>query len=121
MERCLLVQPSGKRGWNGTDSSVEAAVEAGFAAPRPTPIPPKDANQALLMGWNLNELLDEARVLPHEKILRVSDLRDQVSIIGFTACVCQPYIRIFSDTLRNCHFAIVFRLYMKLSSQKIPR
>ena len=89
VERCLLVQPSGKRGWNGTDSSVEAAVEADSTAPRPTPIPPKDANEALLKGWNLNELLDEARELPHDKILRFSDLRDQVSIIGSTACVYQ--------------------------------
>jgi sirohydrochlorin ferrochelatase len=30
-------------------------------------------------------------------------------LIGITACVCQPYIRIFSHTLRNCLFAIVFR------------
>mgnify|MGYP003913160153 CR=1 FL=1 len=86
VERCLLVQPSRKRGWNGADtassggvsSSEDAAIEAGAAAPRPTPLPRKDANEALLMGWNLNELLDEAE-LPHEKILRLSDLRDQVS------------------------------------------
>ncbi|EED86397.1 predicted protein [Thalassiosira pseudonana CCMP1335] len=58
VERCLLVQPSGKRG-----------------AP---PEPPKDANEALLTGWDINELLEEASELPHERILKFSDLRDQV-------------------------------------------
>ena len=97
VERCLLVQPSGKRGWNGTDgasgvstfssSSDNASVEAGGAASMPTPLPPKDANEALLMNWNLNELLDEARELPHEKILRFSDLRDQVSSVCTVACI----------------------------------
>jgi hypothetical protein len=31
-----------------------------------------------LMGWDLNELLNEASELPHERILKFSDLRDQV-------------------------------------------
>lgn len=82
VERCLLVQPSGKRGWNGSNIADDAAIEtsSATAGPKPKPLPPKDANEALLMGWNLHELLDEARELPHEKILRFSDLRDQVSL-----------------------------------------
>jgi hypothetical protein len=92
VERCLLVQPSGKRGWkNGSDgvdsdnadddeeyvhSSSSGMAGAGDYLNRPPP--PKDANEALLMGWDINELLNEASELPHERILKFSDLRDQV-------------------------------------------
>ncbi|KAL7465656.1 hypothetical protein ACHAXS_007329 [Conticribra weissflogii] len=68
VERCLLVQPSGNRGW------TDRLTDGGNVKPPP----PKDANEALLNGWNLNELLEESSELPHEKILRFSDLRDQV-------------------------------------------
>ena len=37
-----------------------------------------DANEALLTGWDIGELLEEASELPHERILKFSDLRDQV-------------------------------------------
>ncbi|KAL7511257.1 hypothetical protein ACHAXN_008154 [Cyclotella atomus] len=64
VERCLLVQPGGMRGRPaGTNGSVS---------------PPKDANEALLQGWDINELLSESSELPHERILKFSDLRDQV-------------------------------------------
>ena len=97
VERCLLVQPSGKRGWNGgrgvgreyvneeEDKDLEDVesilgldvVESDDSSSRPPP-PPKDANEALLQGWDINELLNEASELPHERILKFSDLRDQV-------------------------------------------
>ena len=64
VERCLLVQPGGMRGRpDGADGAL---------------VPPKDANEALLQGWNLDDLLTEASELPHERILKFSDLRDQV-------------------------------------------
>jgi twinkle protein len=88
VERCLVVRPSGKRGWRGrnTNSDTDAnddgagkydAVGAS-GSPSPPPPPPKDANEALLAGWDINELLEEATELPHERILKFSDLRDQV-------------------------------------------
>ncbi|KAL7483359.1 hypothetical protein ACHAW6_009034 [Cyclotella cf. meneghiniana] len=64
VERCLLVQPSGMR---GRPAATTGAVS-----------PPKDANEALLTGWDIEELLAEASELPHERILKFSDLRDQV-------------------------------------------
>ena len=92
VERCLLVQPSGKRGWkngsDGVDSDIADDDEeyvhssssgmAGAGDYLNWPPPPKDANEALLMGWDINELLNEASELPHERILKFSDLRDQV-------------------------------------------
>ena len=88
VERCLVVRPSGKRGWRdrNTNSDTDAnddgagkydAVGASVS-PSPPPPPPKDANEALLAGWDINELLEEATELPHERILKFSDLRDQV-------------------------------------------
>ena len=91
VERCLLVQPSGKRGWKNDakkNASSEAAAEEeeydDYDEENDNdeyllrPPPPKDANEALLMGWDINELLNEASELPHERILKFSDLRDQV-------------------------------------------
>jgi hypothetical protein len=66
VERCLLVQPGGMRGRPCSDAAAAS--------------PPKDANEALLKGWNLEELLAEASELPHERILKFSDLRDQVRL-----------------------------------------
>lgn len=82
VERCLLVQPSGKRGWIGDrgdcDDDECEDVEALLGLDDSRPPPPKDANEALLQGWDINELLNEASELPHERILKFSDLRDQV-------------------------------------------
>eukprot|EP00984_Skeletonema_dohrnii_P007446 scaffold2701_cov137-Skeletonema_dohrnii-CCMP3373.AAC.5 len=89
VERCLLVQPSGKRGWNGRNNQNNMMMDEGEssdddeelsfeAASESRPPPPKDANEALLQGWDINELLNEASELPHERILKFSDLRDQV-------------------------------------------
>ena len=39
---------------------------------------PKDANEALLKGLDLQRFLDEAKVVPHERILNFADLRSQV-------------------------------------------
>ena len=84
VERCLLVQPSGKRGWNGGNNSreyedeIEEDVVSSLNVDNGPPPPPKDANEALLQGWDINELLNEASELPHERILKFSDLRDQV-------------------------------------------
>ena len=58
--------------------------------------PPKDANEALLTGWDLNELLEEASELPHERILKFSDVRDQVS------CVCEKEIGYYMYVLFEC-------------------
>jgi len=63
VERCLLVQPGGLRG-----RPMNLATTS----------PPKDANEALLQGWDIEELLAESSELPHERILKFSDLRDQV-------------------------------------------
>ena len=94
VERCRVVRPSGRRGRpppgggggqgaasETTHNEDEMATEA-----RP-PEPPKDANEALLQGWDLNELLEEASELPHERILKFSDLREQVSP-GHVDTVC---------------------------------
>ncbi len=79
VERCLLVQPSGKRGWIGECEDDECEdIEALLGLDDSRPPPPKDANEALLQGWDINELLNEASELPHERILKFSDLRDQV-------------------------------------------
>jgi len=53
--RCLLVKP---------ESTSEAT--------------PKDANEALLMGLDLNVMLDKAKLVPHERILSFEELRSQV-------------------------------------------
>ena len=93
VERCLIVRPSGKRGWirsdrrttpitvnddNNEDATDLSSASSLEPSPSPPPSPPKDANEALLQGWDLNELLEEASELPHERILKFSDLRDQV-------------------------------------------
>jgi energy-coupling factor transporter ATP-binding protein EcfA2 len=94
VERCLIVRPSGKRGWissdrqtpsnignNDNDATALSSLSSASSSepsPSPPPSPPKDANEALLQGWDLNELLEEASELPHERILKFSDLRDQV-------------------------------------------
>ncbi|KAL7553107.1 hypothetical protein ACHAWF_016365 [Thalassiosira exigua] len=91
VERCLVVRPSGKRGWKGDRKGRGVGEDADGATPESgeeddekaeeddgPPPPPKDANEALLAGWDLEELLEEARELPHERILRFADLRDQV-------------------------------------------
>jgi twinkle protein len=85
MERCLVIRPSGKRGWrggkarkganNGDCSKKDDGIGSSESTPPP---PPKDANEALLTGWDIGELLEEAAELPHERILKFSDLRDQV-------------------------------------------
>lgn len=54
-ERCLIVQTRGGK-----------------------PDGPKDANDALRMGVDLNELLAQARPIPHQEILGFGELRDAV-------------------------------------------
>jgi twinkle protein len=54
--RCLLVKP---------DSTS-------------LPNMPKDANDALLMGLDMNEMLDKASLIPHERIMQFAELRDDV-------------------------------------------
>lgn len=100
VERCLLVQPSGKRGWKGCSSNKtmdggenaneESDDEAilSYDANESRPPPPKDANEALLQGWDINELLSEATELPHERILKFSDLREQVGATMLLASLC---------------------------------
>ena len=39
---------------------------------------PKDANDALRMGLDLNAMLDSAEIMPHEQLLRFGDFREQV-------------------------------------------
>jgi len=78
VERCLLVQPSGKRGWVGLEQSEEDGEEGDVSSNAMPVGPPKDANEALLQGWDINELMKEASELPHERILKFSDLRDSV-------------------------------------------
>jgi hypothetical protein len=57
VNRCLLVQP---------EPSVDGVP------------PPKDANEALLRGMDLDEMIMKASVLPHERILTFRELRGQV-------------------------------------------
>jgi len=40
--------------------------------------PPKDANDALLRGINMDKMIQQANVLPHDSILSFKELRDQV-------------------------------------------
>ena len=67
VNRCFLVQPSGEAMTavdpNGGTSHITA---------------PKDANEALLKGVDLEEMIRNADVLPHERILTFSELRSQV-------------------------------------------
>ncbi|EJK47953.1 hypothetical protein THAOC_33293 [Thalassiosira oceanica] len=69
VERCLVVRPSGKRGRREGEEGAGSGPAAEV---------PKDANEALLGGWDLDELIEEATNLPHERILRFADVRDQV-------------------------------------------
>ena len=39
---------------------------------------PKDANEALLKGFDLRKIIDASKLMPHDRILRFSDLRDDV-------------------------------------------
>lgn len=39
---------------------------------------PKDANEALLQGLNMEKILDDAKLVPHERILNFEDLREEV-------------------------------------------
>ena len=57
VNRCLIVQP---------DSSVEKKTA------------PKDANEALLQGMDLDAIVKSSAVLPHERILTFSDIRTEV-------------------------------------------
>jgi twinkle protein len=57
VNRCMIVQP---------DSSVEGKTA------------PKDANEALLEGMDLEEIIRGGGVLPHERILTFSELRKEV-------------------------------------------
>lgn len=57
INRCLLVQPSAR------DDGKPV---------------PKDANEALLLGLDLNEMIDSASAVPHDRVLTFNDLRDQV-------------------------------------------
>ena len=40
--------------------------------------PPKDANEALLAGLDLNRIIEDAKLVPHEKIMTFHDLRSEV-------------------------------------------
>ena len=64
VNRCLLVQP------DAYSSIVDGNVNVKPA--------PKDANEALLEGMDLGEILRGAHVLPHERILTFKELRSQV-------------------------------------------
>ena len=39
---------------------------------------PKDANDALRMGLDLDDMLDKSEIMPHEQLLRFEDFREQV-------------------------------------------
>ena len=56
LNRCYIVRPS---------------VEDGEKAP-------KDANEALLLGLNLDEMIQQAKLIPHERILTFQELRSDV-------------------------------------------
>jgi len=56
LERCYIVRPSVKEG--------EKA--------------PKDANEALLQGLDLEEIIQQAKLVPHERILTFQELRSDV-------------------------------------------
>lgn len=58
LERCYLVRPTQAN--TGSDKL------------------PKDANEALLQGLNLENIIKEAKLTPHEKILDFDDLRADV-------------------------------------------
>ncbi len=57
INRCFLVQPF------ATDDGKPA---------------PKDANEALLLGLDLDEIIQNSDVVPHDRVLTFSDLRSQV-------------------------------------------
>lgn len=61
VNRCRLVRPGPMVGENG--ETIPA---------------PKDANEALLREMNLEQMITAADMLPHEQILRFSDLRSHV-------------------------------------------
>ncbi len=61
VNRCRLVRPSPQVNDNGESIA-----------------PPKDANEALLRQMDLEQMISSADTLPHEQILRFSDLRSHV-------------------------------------------
>lgn len=58
--RCYIVKPTE----GNTDINVDSL--------------PKDANEALLQGLDLERIIKDAKLTPHERILHFNDLRDEV-------------------------------------------
>lgn len=56
LNRCYLVQPTSKNG-------------------KPAP---KDANEALLQNYDIEQIIQDARLMPHHRILTFAAVRDQV-------------------------------------------
>lgn len=60
LERCYLVRPT----------KANTDIDDGVL--------PKDANEALLMGLDLDRILQDAKLTPHERIISFDELRDDV-------------------------------------------
>ncbi len=86
--RCFLVRPTiqSSRNLNAKFSyAVDSINEELGSSPSPADDDddeeiklPKDANEALLMNWDLKAMIDAAAPVPHERILGFSDLRSAV-------------------------------------------
>ncbi|CAM9495213.1 unnamed protein product, partial [Discosporangium mesarthrocarpum] len=80
-ERVYLWMDHDGPGQAGLDRFVRKLGARRCLVVRPSsndPNPAKDANEALLMGKDLQELLDEAAVMPHEDIQTFQDLRQDI-------------------------------------------
>lgn len=62
----------------GTLTAADAPSAACVASPHRSCLRPQDANEALLRGFDLKELLRSARPVPHDQIATFDDLRDEV-------------------------------------------
>ena len=66
--RCLLVRPTLSTTISTTDLSTDPSTDPSTSSTITTQSP-KDANEALLMGTNMRELIESACPLPHKEIL----------------------------------------------------
>ena len=90
LERCYIVKPTFSNCRRLTPSTNPTSVDTdpkkkivGVLTPRPTPQEmvkqlPKDANDALRQGLDLSLILADAQLVRHDRIIRFSDLRDEV-------------------------------------------
>ncbi len=69
INRCFIVQPQAQAITKDVDDKNKESS---------SPVIPKDANEALLLGLDLEEIIQSAGVVPHERVVTFAELRSQV-------------------------------------------